>query len=410
MSASLSTTHPGVFSATSFSGNGSSITGLTRGNISAGTPNQVLVNDGAGLISSVATLNTARGGTGADSSAASGVAKVAAGTWTWSQVTDSDISPTAAIARSKIAAGTAGQVVINGVSGGLSSEAQLSVTRGGTGINSSLLTGVVKVNTGTWSASTIVDVDISATANITRSKLATGLANHVLTNNASGVVSSEAQLAVSRGGTGQDFSASGAGPFVPQVSSGLFSLVAATPSATINTYVTRNGSGASSFGIVNTPTVTATGAMTVNPTGNLTLDPGGVLSTTDTVIESVPSGIAGGKVTRYTINLSVTGAVYVPFWTLLTTDDTAYTVSVVMAGMDSAIAATVSFSFTYRARNLAGAVSKFSDQAIISSQDPLLAAAGARGYSTVNSIGVQVSAATGRTVRWCGHITVVSQS
>lgn len=49
---------------------------------------------------------------------------------------------------------------------------------------------------------TIVNADISASAAIDRSKLASGTANHVLINNASGVLTSEAQLAISRGGTG----------------------------------------------------------------------------------------------------------------------------------------------------------------------------------------------------------------
>jgi hypothetical protein len=49
----------------------------------------------------------------------------------------------------------------------------------------------------------LVDSQISSSAAIARTKLANGTANHVLINNGSGVMSSEAQLAVSRGGTGQ---------------------------------------------------------------------------------------------------------------------------------------------------------------------------------------------------------------
>jgi hypothetical protein len=49
----------------------------------------------------------------------------------------------------------------------------------------------------------LVDSQIAAGAAIARTKLANGTANHVLINNGSGVMSSEAQLAVSRGGTGQ---------------------------------------------------------------------------------------------------------------------------------------------------------------------------------------------------------------
>lgn len=48
----------------------------------------------------------------------------------------------------------------------------------------------------------ISDGDINVSADIARTKLAAGTADHVVINNGSGVLSSEAQLAVSRGGTG----------------------------------------------------------------------------------------------------------------------------------------------------------------------------------------------------------------
>lgn len=51
-------------------------------------------------------------------------------------------------------------------------------------------------------AGTIVDADVNSAAAITRSKLANGTANQVVINDGSGVLSSEAQLAVTRGGTG----------------------------------------------------------------------------------------------------------------------------------------------------------------------------------------------------------------
>ncbi len=50
-------------------------------------------------------------------------------------------------------------------------------------------------------AGTLVNADINASAAIARSKLAAGSANHVVINDGSGNFSSEAQLAVSRGGT-----------------------------------------------------------------------------------------------------------------------------------------------------------------------------------------------------------------
>lgn len=57
-------------------------------------------------------------------------------------IVDADINSSAAIARSKIASGTASHVVINGGGGALSSEAQLSLARGGLGISSGTSGGI----------------------------------------------------------------------------------------------------------------------------------------------------------------------------------------------------------------------------------------------------------------------------
>lgn len=51
-------------------------------------------------------------------------------------------------------------------------------------------------------ANSIVDADINASAAIARSKIAAGSVNHVVINDGSGNLSSEATLAISRGGTG----------------------------------------------------------------------------------------------------------------------------------------------------------------------------------------------------------------
>lgn len=87
-------------------------------------------------------------------------------------------------------------------SGVLTVESQLSPSRGGTGQDFSSATGLVKVSSGTMSAATLVNADVSSSAAIARSKIATGTANHVVINDGSGNLSSEANLAISRGGTG----------------------------------------------------------------------------------------------------------------------------------------------------------------------------------------------------------------
>lgn len=70
-----------------------------------------------------------------------------------------------------------------------------------TPIFSALATGVIHSVGGNLSSSLIVDADVSAGAVIGRSKLATGGVDHVLINDGSGIMSSEAQLALARGGT-----------------------------------------------------------------------------------------------------------------------------------------------------------------------------------------------------------------
>jgi hypothetical protein len=186
-------------------------------------------------------LPTSKGGTGQDLSAATGVVKVAAGVGSASTIVNADVSASAAIARSKLAAGTASHVLINDGSGIPSSEATLAKVRGGMAQDNSSLTfpssgtvpaytptnhGVVISGAGAAASVTaagtsghpllsggagadpafaqIADAGVSSSAAIARSKLASGTANHVVINDGSGVMSSEATLAKVRGGTAQD--------------------------------------------------------------------------------------------------------------------------------------------------------------------------------------------------------------
>ncbi len=105
-------------------------------------------------------------------------------------------------------------------------------------------------------AGTIVDADISASAAIGRSKLASGSNNHVIINTGGGVLSSEAQLAPSRGGTGADLSATGgAGKYLKQTSVGGAVSVAAIAAADVPTFVASGASHA--VGAVPDPGVSA---------------------------------------------------------------------------------------------------------------------------------------------------------
>lgn len=134
-------------------------------------------------------------------------------------IVNADINAAAAIARTKIASGTADHVIINDGAGVLSSEAALAKVRGGSGQDNSSITfpasGVLVTEAGTQTltnksidadTNTITNIenaDIKTGAAIARNKLASGSNNHVIINDGSGVMTSEASLAITRGGTGQ---------------------------------------------------------------------------------------------------------------------------------------------------------------------------------------------------------------
>jgi hypothetical protein len=69
-------------------------------------------------------------------------------------------------------------------------------------------------------ATSIVNADIASGAAIARSKVASGTADHVLINDGSGNLSSEASLAVTRGGTGQTTANAGFAALSPMTTNG----------------------------------------------------------------------------------------------------------------------------------------------------------------------------------------------
>ena len=117
---------------------------------------------------------------------------------TVSNIDNGDIKAAAAIDRTKLANGTADHVLINNASGTMSSEATLAASRGGLGTSGAAFTGVVKANAGVFSASVIVNADISNSAGITRTKLASGDSNRILVNNAIGAMVDAAAITATR--------------------------------------------------------------------------------------------------------------------------------------------------------------------------------------------------------------------
>lgn len=70
------------------------------------------------------------------------------------------------------------------------------------GLTTALASGVLHSVSGVTTSSNVVNADVDAAADIARTKLASGTADHVLINSAAGVMTSEAQLDRTRGGTG----------------------------------------------------------------------------------------------------------------------------------------------------------------------------------------------------------------
>ena len=175
---------------------------IARSKIAAGTPNHVLINDGSGNLSSESILNVSRGGTGVDGSTAANGAILIGNSTGYTLAT--------------ISAGT-GISITNGA-GSISVASTITqytdeMAQDAVGnilINSSTITftynDALNQITADVTALSITNSHVSATAAIARSKIASGSANHVVINDGSGNLSSEANLAVSRGGTGSSLS------------------------------------------------------------------------------------------------------------------------------------------------------------------------------------------------------------
>lgn len=173
-------------------GDGSNLTNLPSG---SGTANYAAYFNAFGSLASEQYLSTVRGGTGFNSSASTGVAKVAAGTWSAATIDNNDVSPTAAIARTKLANGTADQVVINSAAGVMTSEAQLSPLRGGTGQNFSASSGIIVVSAGTFSATHNVSLNsVTSDINTNLTLTSQGTGNVVIASGGGSVTYGSAKL------------------------------------------------------------------------------------------------------------------------------------------------------------------------------------------------------------------------
>lgn len=136
-------------------------------------------------------------------------------------ITNVKIDAAAAIDASKIANGSVSSTEFQFLDGVTSSiQTQLDSKFSGSLTNAHIFVGNVSnvatdvavsgdltlTNTGNFQIATgvITDTDVNSAAAIARTKLANGTANHVVINDGSGTFSSEATLAKTRGGSGQD--------------------------------------------------------------------------------------------------------------------------------------------------------------------------------------------------------------
>lgn len=157
--------------------------------------------------------------------------------------------------------------------------------------------GILHVGSGTVSSSAIVNADVDSSAAIARTKLANGTASHVLINDGSGVMSSEAQLSASRGGTG--LSSIGSANQILGVNSGATALEYKTISGTSNQVTVTPGAGSvtlslpqnihtsatPTFGQITSPGVKAadSGGVVIKNSSNATVATFGETSTDFTV-------------------------------------------------------------------------------------------------------------------------------
>jgi hypothetical protein len=309
------------------------------------------------------------------------------------------------ITRANIAAGTANYVVINNGSGIMTEEQFLATSRGGFGLSTAAFTGLGKVAAGIWSASALVDADVSATAAITRSKLAPGVINQVVINNGSGVMSSEAQLAVSRGGTGVDLSGVGVGPFVLSVSSGVVSAAVGYGSASAaSTIVQRDASQNFAANQITATAIAATSNLSLSPTG-------GFVDLGTASLRLTPAGIAGGQALITSANISTSNAAPTTIYTLSTAPNVSYAVYALITVFNTTGATSAAmFSFNYRVKNIAGTVTNSGILAQTFSADSALTALAVSLSTATTTSLLQVTGIAATTIKWSAALTIVSQT
>lgn len=244
----------------------------------------------------------------------------------------------------------------------------------------------------------------SGLTNIPFSALPTLTASQVVITDGSGVLSTESKLSPALGGTGQDFSGIGAGPFLPTISSGVFSAsLAYSQAATANALVQMGGSGAITVGTVNTIALATTGNLTITSSG------AGSLTTGVMPIQQAPNTITGGTSTNYVANISTANNTATTIFTLATASNTSYTIFALLT-WGRFNGDTASQTYTFKVKNLAGTLTISSFMNNTFTRDASLNSTNSTATSSSANLLIRVNGLAGNNVNWNGSFKVLAQT
>jgi hypothetical protein len=238
-----------------------------------------------------------------------------------------------------------------------------------------------------------------------------GTPNTVYTNNGAGAITTLTQLTPLLGGTGQDFSIIGAGPFLPTISSGVFSATleyATTASA--NKLVQMDGTNAISVGIVNCPSVST---IAINTTADLTFasSGSGSLVVGTMPIKQIPATISGSVFNIVSGNITTTGVTETTIITIATITNTTYAIDVVLSYGNPANNKSASHKFFCKAINVAGTVTASGITNSITIRDAGISNLIKGGIlASGTNITITVTGATTTTYNWCATAMFVAQT
>jgi hypothetical protein len=238
-----------------------------------------------------------------------------------------------------------------------------------------------------------------------------GTPNTIYVNDGAGDIASISVLTPLLGGTGQDFSVIGAGPFLPTISSGVFSATLGyATTASANKLVQMDGTNAISVGIVNCPSVNT---IAINTTADLTIasSGSGSLVVGTMPIKQIPATIAGSSFNIVSGNITTTGATETTIITIATITNTTYSIDVMLSYGKPATNTSASHRFFCKGINVAGTVtvSNIADSAIIRDVGiSNLIKGGA--ISSGTNITITVTGATTTTYNWCATAMFVAQT